>query len=71
MPLNPLTLGNLAAENRFRVWQTLKGRQRDEGGEEARVMFCVFGQDPSDGGKTGGNTQSRIFEHPEDAERIR
>ena len=48
-----------------------KGRQRDEGGEEARVMTCVSGQDPSDGGKTGGNAQSRIFEHPEDAERIR
>jgi len=25
----------------------------------------------SDGGKTGGNNQSRIFEHPEDAERLR
>ena len=47
------------------------GRQRDEGGEEARVMTCVSGQDPSDGGKTVGNAQSRIFEHPEDTERIR
>jgi hypothetical protein len=51
----------------LRVWQTLKGTQRDEGGEEARVMTCVPGQDPSDGGKTGGNAQSRNFEHPEDA----
>jgi hypothetical protein len=34
-------------------------------------MTCVSGQDPSDGGKTGGNPQGRIFEHPEDAERIR
>ena len=55
----------------LRVWQTLKGRQRDEVVEEARVMTCVSGQDPSDGGKTGGNAQGRIFEHPEDAERIR
>ena len=57
----------------LRVWQTLKGRQRDEGGEEARVMTCVSGQDPSDCGKTGGNTQSRFFfcMYPEDVERIR
>ena len=34
-------------------------------------MTCVCGQDPSDGVKTVGNAQSRIFEHPEDAERIR
>jgi len=34
-------------------------------------MTCVSGQDPGDGGKTGGNAPSRIFEHPEDAERIR
>ena len=33
-------------------------------------MTCVSGLDPSDGGKTGGNAQSQIFEHPEDAERI-
>jgi hypothetical protein len=25
-----------------------KGRQRDEGGEKARVMPSVYGQDPSD-----------------------
>jgi hypothetical protein len=37
------------------------GGQRAEGGEEARVMTCVSGQDPSDGGKTGGNTQSRFL----------
>ena len=58
-------------ERNLRAWQTLKGRQRDESGEEARVMTCVSGQDPSDGGKTGGNAQSRIFEHPEDDEGIR
>ena len=51
------------------VWQTPKRRQRDEGGEEARVMTCVSGLDPSDGGKTGGNAQSQIFEHPEVAEK--
>jgi hypothetical protein len=35
-------------------------------------MTCVSGQDPSDSGKkTGANNQSRIFEHPEDYERIR
>ena len=45
----------------LRVWQTLKGRQRDEGGEEARVMPRVSGQDPNDCGKTGGNTQSQFF----------
>ena len=49
-----------------------KGRQRDEGGEEARVMPRVYGQDPSDCGKTGGDTQESIFcMHPEEAERIR
>ena len=58
-------------ERNLMVWQTPKRRQRDEGGEEARVMTCVSWQDPIDGGKTGGNAQSRIFEHPEDAERIR
>jgi len=31
-----------------RVWQTLQGRQRDEGGEEARVTPRVSGQDPND-----------------------
>jgi hypothetical protein len=30
-------------------------------------MTSMSGQDPSDGGKTAGNAQSRIFEHPEDA----
>jgi hypothetical protein len=34
-------------------------------------MTCVSGQDLSDCGKTGGNVQSRIFEHTEDNERIR
>jgi hypothetical protein len=35
---------------------------------EARVLTCVSGQDPSGGGKTGGNAQSQIFELPEDTE---
>jgi hypothetical protein len=49
-----------------------KGRQRDEGGEEARVMPRVYGQDPSDCGKTGADAQKSIFcMHPEDAEKIR
>jgi hypothetical protein len=49
-----------------------KGGQRDKGGEEAMVMTRVHGQDPSDCGKTGGDTQESIFcMHPEDAERIR
>ena len=48
-----------------------KGGQRDEGGEEARIMTRVHGQDPSDCGKTGGDTQESLFcMHPEDAERI-
>jgi hypothetical protein len=34
-------------------------------------MTCVSGQDPSDGGKTGGNAQSQSFELLDDAERIR
>jgi hypothetical protein len=34
-------------------------------------MTCVSGQDPSDGGETGGNAQSQSFELPEDTERIR
>jgi hypothetical protein len=43
-----------------------KGMQRDEGGEEARVMPRVYGQDPSYCGKTGGDTQKSIFcMHPE------
>ena len=49
-----------------------KWRPRDEGGEEARVMPRVYGQDLSDCGETGGDTQESIFcMHPEDAERIR
>jgi hypothetical protein len=48
------------------------GRQRDEGGEEARVMACVSRQDPSECGKTGGKHSESFFcMHPEDAERIR
>jgi hypothetical protein len=48
----------------LRVWQTLKGRQRDEGGEEARVIPRVSGhwQVPSDCEKTGGKTKSQFFE---------
>ena len=49
-----------------------KGRQRDEGGEEARVMPRVHGQNPSDCGKTGGDAQESMFcIHPEDTESVR
>jgi hypothetical protein len=49
-----------------------KGRQRNEGGEESRVMSRVYGQDPSDCGKTGADAQKSIVcMHPEDAEKIR
>jgi hypothetical protein len=49
-----------------------KGRPRNEVGEEARLMPRVYGQDPSDCGKTGGDTQESNFcMHREDAERIR
>ena len=34
-------------------------------------MTCVSGQDPSYGGKNGGNAQSQIFELPEDTETIK
>ena len=34
-------------------------------------MTWVSEQDPSEGGKTGGNAQSQIFELPEDAETIK
>ena len=45
-----------------------KWEQREEGGEEERIMARVGGQDPSDCGKkkTGGGTQESIFGmHPE------
>ena len=57
----------------LRVWQNLsrrerdggtlvpKGGQRDEGGEEARIMMRVHGQDPSKCGKAGGDAQESIF----------
>ncbi len=49
-----------------------KGKQRDEGGEEARIMMRVHGQDPSECGKTSGDAQESIFcMHPEDTERLR
>ncbi len=49
-----------------------KGGQRDEGAEEARIMTRVHGQDPSDCGKTGGDTQEPFFcMRPEDTERLR
>ncbi len=38
-----------------------KGGQRDEGGEEARVMMRVHGQDPSKCGKADGDAQESIF----------
>jgi hypothetical protein len=40
-----------------------RGGQRDEGGEEARIMMRVHGQDPNDWGKTGGDTQESNFLH--------
>ena len=49
-----------------------KWGQREKGREEDKIMVHVHGQDLSDCGKTGGNTQESIFcMHPEDAERIR
>jgi hypothetical protein len=54
----------------LRVWQTFKRRQSKEDGKEARVLAWVSEQDPSEGGKTGGNAQSQIFELPEDSETI-
>ena len=49
-----------------------KGGQRDEGGEEARIMMRVHGQDPNKCEKAGGDTQESLFcMHLEDAERIR
>jgi hypothetical protein len=45
----------------IRAWQALKRRYYDERGKEARVLICVYGQDPSGGEETGGNAQSRIF----------
>jgi hypothetical protein len=49
-----------------------KGEQRDECGEVARIMTRVHSQDPSDCGKTGGDTQESIFcMHPEDTEGLR
>ena len=35
--------GEERLERNLRVWQTLKRGQRDEGGEEARVLTCVSG----------------------------
>ena len=51
-----------------------KGGQRDEGGEEARIMMRVHGQDPSKCGKAGGDAQESILflcMYPEDIERLR
>jgi hypothetical protein len=57
----------------LRVWQNLsrrerdggtlvpKGGQRDEGGEEARIVMRTHGQDPSKCGKAGGDVQESIF----------
>jgi len=45
--------------------------EREEG-EEEKIMTYVHGQDLSDCGKTGGDTQESIFcMHPEDTEKIR
>jgi hypothetical protein len=39
-----------------------KGGQRDEGGEEARIVLRAHGQDPSKCGKAGGDAQeSNLF----------
>ena len=51
-----------------------KGGQRDEDGEEARIMMRVHGQDPSKYGKAGGDAQESILflcMYPEDTERLR
>ena len=37
-----------------------KGGQRDEGGEEARIVMWSHGQDPSKCGKAGGDVQESI-----------
>ena len=48
-----------------------KGGQRDEGGEEARIVTRAQGQDPSKCGKTGGDAQESMFcIHPEDTESV-
>jgi hypothetical protein len=63
---------HLVEGNEMEATLVPKGRPRDEGGEEARAMPRVCGQDPSNCGKTGGDTQESIFcMHPENAERIR
>ncbi len=38
-----------------------KGGQRDEGGEEARIMTRVHGQDPSDVGRQVETLKSQFF----------
>jgi len=68
-----LESGKLLVEaNEMEATLVPKEGQRDEGGEEARIMTRVHGQDPSDCGKTGGDTQGSIFcMLPEDTERLR
>ena len=46
---------------RWRQHSCLQGGQRDEGGEEARIMMRAHGQDPSKCGKAGGDAQESIF----------
>ena len=46
-------------------------QKQKKDGKEAGVLTWVSGQDPSEGGKTGGNAQTQIFELPEDAETIK
>ena len=49
-----------------------KGRQRDEGAEEAKVMPRVHGQNPKRLWEDRWRHSESIFRmHPEDAERIR
>ena len=38
-----------------------KGGQRDEGGEEARIMMRVHGQDPNKCEKASGDAQESKF----------
>jgi hypothetical protein len=38
-----------------------RGGQRDEGGEEARIMTCVHGQDPSIVGRQVETLRSQFF----------
>ena len=49
-----------------------KGGQRDEGGEEVRIVMRAHGQDPSKCGNAGGDAQESNFLciYPKDTERL-